>query len=74
MGITASELRANIFKLLDRVLGTGIPLEIVRKGKRLRIIPVQPAPKLKRLVQRKEFIKGDPDDLVHLDWTGEWSP
>ena len=74
MGITASELRANIFRLLDGVLKTGLPLEIVRKGKKLRIVPVDPPPKLGRLVPREEFIRGDPADLVHLDWTDEWSP
>ena len=74
MSITATELRANIFRLLDRVLETGLPLEIVRKGKVLKILPADPPPKLDRLIRRDEFIKGDPGDLVHLDWSDEWKP
>jgi len=39
MAMSASELRQNIYNLLDEVLETGIPLEIERKGKKLRIVP-----------------------------------
>jgi antitoxin (DNA-binding transcriptional repressor) of toxin-antitoxin stability system len=38
--ITASELRQNVYRLLDEVLRTGEPLEIDRAGRRLRIVPV----------------------------------
>ena len=34
--ITATELRSNIYNLLDEVLETGIPLEISRGGKNCR--------------------------------------
>lgn len=74
MTVTASQLRANIFKLLDKVLETGQPLEIVRKGQVLRIVPAEPPSRLDRLVRRDEFINGDPGDLVQLDWSGEWKP
>ena len=74
MGISASELRRDIYNLLDHVLETGIPLEIERKGRVLRIVPVTPRSKLSRRVRRREYISGDPEDLVHLDWSAEWSP
>ncbi len=38
---TPTELRANIYKLLEEVLETGIPLEINKGNKRLRIVPVE---------------------------------
>jgi len=37
MVMSASELRANIYQLLDQVLETGVPLEIKRQGRRLRM-------------------------------------
>jgi hypothetical protein len=36
--LTASKLRANIYRVLDQVLETGVPVEIERHGRRLRII------------------------------------
>ena len=42
----ASQLRANVFRVLDQVLQTGEPVEIWRNGKRLWIVaePVVPSP------------------------------
>ena len=74
MGISASELRSNIYKLLDRVLETGEPLEITRKGKLLRIVVEEEGTRMSRLVRREGFVVGDPDELIHLDWSGEWRP
>ena len=69
-----SQLRANIFKLIDRILETGEPLEIERKGRQLRIVPVVGEGKLDRLIERPDYIRGEPDDLIHLDWSEEWKP
>lgn len=74
MPVTASELRQNVYRLLDRVLDTGIPLDIERRGRRLRIIPADAPPKLDRLVGHPDYILGDPEELVHVDWSGEWRP
>jgi prevent-host-death family protein len=74
MKVTASELRQNIYKLLDEVLATGVPLEIERGGRRLRIVPAEPSEKLSRLSAHPGTIVGDADDLVHIDWSSEWRP
>jgi prevent-host-death family protein len=74
MAVTASELRANIYKILDRALETGLPVEVERKGKLLRITPVGEPSKLSRLPRRAEFVRGDVADLVHVDWSSEWKP
>ncbi|MGH7897028.1 MAG: type II toxin-antitoxin system Phd/YefM family antitoxin [Candidatus Binatia bacterium] len=76
MKITASKLRENIYKILDQVLETGAPVDIERRGRRLRIVPADAPPgrKLDRLRPRPKTIAGDPEDLVHLDWSGEWKP
>ncbi|KLL13033.1 MULTISPECIES: type II toxin-antitoxin system Phd/YefM family antitoxin [Protofrankia] len=74
MAVTASELRQNVYRLLDEVLASGVPLEVERGGRRLRIVPVDASDKLSRLSAHPGTIIGDPEDLVHLDWSGEWRP
>lgn len=74
MAITASELRQNVYRLLDEVLGTGRPLEIERHGQLLRISPAAAASRLERIAPRPELIVGDPDELVSWDWSASWRP
>lgn len=74
MAISASELRANICRLLDEVVETGVPLEVVRKGTRLRIVPVEQGSKLDRIKEDPDLIVSDPEDLVHIDWSVYWRP
>jgi len=73
MAISISSLRQNIYKLLDRVLEDGTPLEIDRNGKKLIIMPAPDRDRMKKLRQRK-VMKCDPEELVHLDWSEEWKP
>ena len=74
MAVTPSELRANLDRLLDEVLETGVPMEIEYNGRRLRIVADAPPSKLDRLVPHPGFVIGDPDDLVEMDWSGYWNP
>lgn len=74
MVVTASELRQNIYRLLDRVLETGEALEIERKGRRLRIVADPVGPKLERLHAHPDAITGDPADLVDIEWSSAWRP
>ena len=69
--ITVTELRGNIYNLLDEVLNTGIPIEINKGGKKLKIIPVDKSKKLQNLISRPNVIKGNPDDLVGISWEKE---
>jgi len=71
MIFTASSLRKNIYKILDKISETGIPVEIERKGKRLKIIATGEVKKLSNLKKRKIF-NGSPEELVHIDWSSEW--
>jgi hypothetical protein len=73
MTVTASVLRKDIYHLLDTVLATGKPLEVKRKSGMVKIIAEQSSPKMARL-KKHECIQGDPEDLVHSDWSGEWRP
>lgn len=73
MPVTPSELRRNVYRILDRVAESGIAVEVVRKGVRLRIAPAEPVRKLDRLPRRPGILSGDPEDLVHLDWSETWN-
>jgi prevent-host-death family protein len=72
MRITASKLRENIYRVLDEAIETGVPVEIVRKGTLLRIVPEPRASKLEKLKKRTGFV-GDPDDIIGMDWLKEWN-
>ena len=74
MAVSASALRADIYRLLDRVIETGEPLEIDRNGVILRVVGPMRTSWLDRLPRRDDVIVGDPEDLVDTDWSGEWSP
>ena len=73
MPLTATNLRANIYAILDQVLATGEAVEIERNGRMLRLQPVEVGSRLDRLIQRPETIIGDPDDIVEFDWLKDWS-
>lgn len=74
MALTVSRLRENIYRILDQVLDTGVPVEIVRRGRRLRIVPVEPGSKLDRLTPHPNYLHCDPEEVVTLDWSAEWRP
>ncbi|HYL36434.1 MAG TPA: hypothetical protein VEV17_11020 [Bryobacteraceae bacterium] len=72
MRVTASKLRENIYSILDQALETGVPVEVIRKGKVLKIVPEMKPDRLSRLKKRHSLV-GDPEDIVHMDWLSEWS-
>lgn len=69
--ITPSKLREDIYRILDKVLETGVPVEITRKGRRLKISSEEPANKLANL-KKRPYLKCDPEEIVHMDWSKEW--
>jgi hypothetical protein len=69
--VTPTQLRANIYNLLDEVLETGIPLEIRKGDKKLKIVPLETVDKFQNLVSRPEVIKGDPETLAEISWEDE---
>ena len=74
MTVTASKLREDIYKILDGILATGEPVEIERKGRVLRIVADQPSTSRLSRIKKRDFIIGDPEDLVEIDWSKEWNP
>lgn len=63
-----TELRNNIYQLVDQVIETGEPLLIERHGKKLLLATLERAQgsKLKKL-KPHHSIQGDPEDLVNLE-------
>ncbi len=73
MKVTATELRQNLYRILDTSLETGEPVVIERKGRTIRLVP-EHAPSVWDRLPPQDAAEGDPEDLVHLDWSGEWTP
>lgn len=72
MKLNATNLRASLYKVIDQVIETGIPVEIERKGKIVKLVPVQERNKLANLEAHPDTIMGNPDDLIHMDWSNYW--
>ena len=60
-----------IYNILSKVARTGAPARIELGGKHLIIRPYEKKC-LDCLEDHPDFIVGDPDDLVHIDWSSEW--
>lgn len=73
MKLTATNLRSNLYKVLDQVITTGVPVEIERKGKKIKLVPVETRSKLNNLKSHPPTIIGDPEELVHMDWSSYWN-
>jgi prevent-host-death family protein len=74
MAMSATELRGNLYRILDRVLETGEPVEIERNGRVIRLVPDVRVFHFDQLVPHPEYILGDPDSIIHCDWSDEWRP
>ena len=73
MRLSLTKVRSDLYKIVDRVLETGVPVEIERRGRKIRIVPVREKSKLDNLVKRPGTIVGDPEEIVHMDWSDERS-
>lgn len=72
MLVTPSKLRQNVYRLLAHVIETGIPLDINCKGKHLKIVVDEKMSKFRNL-QKRKGLNCDPEEIVHMDWSGEWT-
>lgn len=71
--LTLTELRSDLYKVVDQIIDTGIPVEVMRNGHKIKIVLADGPSKLERLVRRENVINGEPDSIVHSDWFSEWS-
>lgn len=73
MTVNPTELRQNLYQLLDRVIETGEPLLVRRGAHTVAIALVADGEPLVAPALREDLVVGDPDDLVHVDWSREWA-
>jgi hypothetical protein len=70
--MTATRLRQDIYNILDDIIETGIPVEIERKGGKLKIVPEKKENKLDNL-KKRELVVGDPEAIINIDWMKDWN-
>lgn len=68
--LTLTTLRHRLFEVADRVLETGVPVAIERRGKTLLLTPQTAGSKLARLKRRK-LVKGASESLARTK-VGTW--
>ena len=68
--LTLTALRQQLYKIVDRIIQTGIPVEIEHHGHRLKMVLDDPPPNLAKL-RPHNSIAGNADDLVDLE-TDQW--
>ncbi len=71
MKLTVTKFRQNIYSYLDRVIKTGIPIEMGRDGKIIKVVIEKPKSKLSNLKPHK-YYKGDYKDIDGRVWHKEW--
>ncbi len=78
MTITATKLRADLYRVIDNVIKNGVSVEVELRGKKVRIVPAEPRDKLAALVKRPGVIVGDPGRLPQIKtfdekkWRKKW--
>ena len=74
MRVTATKLRQNVYAILDQVIEKGIPVEVERKGKILKIMPEKKQSIWDRIPKRPSVIIGDPEEFKNYeyDWEQDW--
>ncbi len=74
MRVTASQLRADVYRILDRAIEAGEVVEIDRRGVIVRLVPPSARSWVEALPRRDGVISGDPGDLAAIDWSTSWRP
>jgi hypothetical protein len=71
MKLTVTKFRQNIYRYLDKVINTGIPIELERDGRIIKVLIEKPKNKLSNL-EHHNYYKGDYKDIDSIDWYKEW--
>jgi hypothetical protein len=74
MHANLTQLRNNLYQCIDQLISTGEPIHIQRKGVKIKILLEEPAKtNTKKFLKHSNVYVGAPEDLVHMDWSSEWS-
>lgn len=71
-----TELRRNIYNILDSIAETGKSVKIERDGLVFTLSCESSRSKLERLKnkQHPKAYKGNSDEIISMDWSSEWKP
>ena len=73
--MNATQLRARLYRVLDRVIETGRPQRLERKGHTLLITLAARPPRLDLdRLPRRHATELSPEDLVDVSWEDAWEP
>lgn len=68
--MSTTTLRQHLYTVIDKIIATGVPQYVERKGHRVKIVLDEPMNKLDNVSPQK-IIVGDPDELVTVR-VDEW--
>ncbi len=80
MTLTLEQFQKDAVPLLAKLKETGKTLLLVAGQEKFEVRPAnavspeESLAELQKLLPKRDIIVGDPEDLVHLDWSSEWSP
>ena len=74
MAMTATQLRQNVYRVLDEVLETGKPQEILRNGRKLLIVSSEPKRRRFEDAPKRQVLNCSFDELVETSWEKAWEP
>jgi len=74
--MTLTELRKNIYHVVDDVIRTGKTVKIQRKGKTVFLCTGNRGGKLDRLrnAAGRRALGCRPEEIISMDWEKEWHP
>ena len=78
MAISATKLRSDLYRVIEGVVKSGVPVEVELRGRKVRIVPAEPHDKLANLPKRPAAIVGDPGRLAQArtfdesKWRRKW--
>jgi len=80
MILTIEQFQKDALPWLAKLKQTGEPLLLVVGNEKFEVRSAPDVPltdetvDLSQLLPKRDIIVGDPEDLVHLDWSSEWQP
>ncbi|MDP9120832.1 MAG: type II toxin-antitoxin system Phd/YefM family antitoxin [Acidobacteriota bacterium] len=72
--MTPTELRKDLYRILDEVLDTGVPQQVLRGERRLMIVPAGGSRLRLAQLPRRQGLACTPEELIATSWEREWNP
>jgi hypothetical protein len=70
--LSATRLRADLYRVLESVITSGQSVEVVLRGRKVRIVSIEPVSRVQSMQSRADYIVGDPDELVRPNFDAAW--